>query len=478
MSYPALEEPTVTALLSKKHHAPVADRGLAARYAPIIQFDAREPFLPLVTGYTVFREDGPSPSFPRQIQLGKAAVAVEYAIWWDWDIQHLYELEHIWVYLNAEGQVIRGEASWHGGYHDMAVDGKLSLTGDRLTLFSEPGKHAFAPTPAWLEERVARKPTTYNRQAGRGGVLVTALFEGIIEAKTPQADRLVHTYLEKRAFEPALDFSQIYQGGAEALVPWPDLFEWIPGRVGWWVAELERTIPPSERRFLRIAHRGASSHAPPNTGAAIAKAAELEADMVELDVLLSRDGVPIVSHPGDVRRVVKAFCSEAEHTLSELKALDLGNGQTILTLEEAIGLCRDYELDLYLELKENGVIRPVVEAFQKYNLYGRALVGSFRPDWLADVKAIDPSITLSVLFSSIHIDAVALAQMVQAQYVHPAWERQAESPHQLLTPIWVDKVRAAGLGLICWHEERPAEIAALRQIGVDGICSDAPELLL
>jgi glycerophosphoryl diester phosphodiesterase len=33
------------------------------------------------------------------------------------------------------------------------------------------------------------------------------------------------------------------------------------------------------------------------------------------------------------------------------------------------------------------------------------------------------------------------------------------------------------MGIICWHEERPDEIAALRRVGVDGICSDAPELL-
>jgi glycerophosphoryl diester phosphodiesterase len=38
-------------------------------------------------------------------------------------------------------------------------------------------------------------------------------------------------------------------------------------------------------------------------------------------------------------------------------------------------------------------------------------------------------------------------------------------------------VRAAGLGIIAWHEERPAEIAALRALGVDGICSNAPDLL-
>ena len=79
------------------------------------------------------------------------------------------------------------------------------------------------------------------------------------------------------------------------------------------------------------------------------------------------------------------------------------------------------------------------------------------------------------LFGSVDIDAVALAQAAGAQYVHPAWENKAPEPHRLLTAEWLDRVRAAGLGIICWHEERPSEIAALRRLGVDGICSNAPD---
>jgi len=80
------------------------------------------------------------------------------------------------------------------------------------------------------------------------------------------------------------------------------------------------------------------------------------------------------------------------------------------------------------------------------------------------------------MFGSPHLDAVRLAQSVRATYVHPCWERFPH-PSSLLTPEWVARVREAELGIICWHEERPEEIAALRHVGVDGICSDAPELL-
>ncbi|NIV28694.1 MAG: hypothetical protein GWN58_03990, partial [Anaerolineae bacterium] len=90
-----------------------------------------------------------------------------------------YELEHAWVYVGEEGQVIRGEASWHGRYHDMRHDGQLALEGDHLVLYSEPGKHAFAPTPEWFQERRRRsKRSPTSALAGIGGVLMTHYLEG------------------------------------------------------------------------------------------------------------------------------------------------------------------------------------------------------------------------------------------------------------------------------------------------------------
>jgi glycerophosphoryl diester phosphodiesterase len=90
---------------------------------------------------------------------------------------------------------------------------------------------------------------------------------------------------------------------------------------------------------------------------------------------------------------------------------------------------------------------------------------------------LDAGIATSVLFSAPNVDPVKLAQAVAADYVHPCWERLDPEPHKLLTVDWISRMRQAGLGIILWHAERPAEIAALRKLGVDGICSNAPELL-
>ena len=476
------QEPDVSTLLAVPQDE--SHRALAARYAPIICFDVREPFLPLAVGYTIFWKNDDSPSFPRRIELApagepEAAFAIEYAIWWDWDITHLYELEHVWVFVGKDGRVVRGEASWHGRYHSMAVDGKLPLEGERMVVLSQPGKHAFAPSRDWFtvpdRQQVTRKLAT--RWAGVGGVWVTPLFEGKITSRTPYANSLVHTYLERRAFEPTWDFSRRFVIAEKLLVPWTKLQSWIPDRVAWWVSELARTISPQELRFLRIAHRGASAHAPENTLAAFRLAAELGADMVELDVHVSADGVPVVIHDSSLARTTDGTGLVGDLTLAELKRLDAGRGEHIPTLEEAMEVCREVGMGLYVEVKDEQAVFPLVELLRHYPVE-HVLVGSFRPDWVASVKALVPHISTSVLFRALNVDPVRLAQAVGADYVHPCWEWYAPEPHRLLSQEWIKRVREADLGIIIWHEERPEEIAALRQLGVDGICSNQPELLL
>jgi glycerophosphoryl diester phosphodiesterase len=226
-----------------------------------------------------------------------------------------------------------------------------------------------------------------------------------------------------------------------------------------------------------IAHRGASAYAPENTLAAFVKAAELGADMVEVDLQASADGVLVALHDADLSQSTNGTGFVYSYPLAELQQLDAGEGERIPTAEEVIVCCRDRGLGIYFELKIGYAAAVVADLIRQYELHEDVLVASFRPDWLADVKARDPAIRTSVLFHSVHVDAVALAGAAGAEYVHPCWEYQTPTPHQLLTPEWMQTVRAAGLGIISWHEERPAEIAALMRLGVDAICTNAPDLL-
>jgi hypothetical protein len=216
----------------------MTDADLAAYHAPILQFDREEPFLPSRVGYTVLQEPADSPVDPRRGLTGPTPLRfdlpgleaiLEYSIWWDWDIQHLYELEAAWVY-RAAGGVLMVEASWHGRFHEMAVDGAPPLRGQRPVLFSQPGKHAFAPEPSWFEPR-ERYIEPCRDTPGSMGLLVTPLFEGRI-SKGPGDDARAAAYLRARAFTPSFVFDREFAVGPEHLCPWPELQAWIPGRVG------------------------------------------------------------------------------------------------------------------------------------------------------------------------------------------------------------------------------------------------------
>jgi hypothetical protein len=131
---------------------------LARRYAPRILFDAREPFFPRWIGVTRLDRPGPSPSFRRELLPPIGGFVMEYAYYWDWDIQHAYDLEHAWVYADADGSVSDAEASFHGKY----LKAFMRCPGGRAEgpdaglaagdpepplLYSQPGKHAFSPLP-------------------------------------------------------------------------------------------------------------------------------------------------------------------------------------------------------------------------------------------------------------------------------------------------------------------------------------------
>ncbi len=226
-----------------------------------------------------------------------------------------------------------------------------------------------------------------------------------------------------------------------------------------------------------IAHRGASDYAPENTLAAIEMAVELGAEMVELDIHSSADGIPMIIHDSNLSRTTNGSGNVSRYTLPELKTLDAGDGETIPTLDEAIVCCLEHDLSLYLEIKSEAVIRSVCEAIKQHNIFNRTIICSFRSDWVAHVKALNPDIITAVLFGSVNIDAAKLAQSVGAQYVHPAWEGLLDEPHKLLTNEWLSNVRSAGLGIISWHEERLTELRELVKLRLDGICTNTPDVL-
>lgn len=227
-----------------------------------------------------------------------------------------------------------------------------------------------------------------------------------------------------------------------------------------------------------IAHRGASAYEPENTLRAFERAIQMGASMLELDIQLSKDGHPIVIHDADVSRTTNRKGQVSELTLKQIKQLDAGKGERVPTLTEVIDLAGD-RVKLYIELKGQRTPGPVVDVIHSMVFADRVIVCSFYPWLIQKIKFLDPLIRTSMLIRNEdrEADFVEWALAVAADYVHPCWENAIPTPHKTLTPEMIASIRRQNLGLIIWQEQRLSKLQELVQLDVDGICTNAPDIL-
>lgn len=230
--------------------ASMADADLAARHLPILRFDRNEPYYPAFAGHTVFRQPGASPS-SKFIVEPIGAAAIEYAIYYDWDIGHLYDLEHVWVHLDADGAVAAVEASAHGRREPMAVHSGLpEMDGPRPVLYAEPGKHAHWADPLAMREGARDLLVAQcGELAGHEGVhRGNPFFAAGRYDVSARDDRLARLKMQADRFTPSFDFAGA--GQAPTLIPWPELAETIPARVNAQLGRLAAEVPHLRAIFL------------------------------------------------------------------------------------------------------------------------------------------------------------------------------------------------------------------------------------
>ncbi len=219
----------------------MTDREIALRYAPILHFDRAETIPLSAVGYTVFRKTADSLSFPgRRVAVPEgAAYTVEYALFWLYDSQHMYDLEHIWVTVSAEGAVMSAEGSFHGKYLNLLPElpGCLPPENGHIHAFIQPGKHAVLA--AGELTRLFPEWKTACTEAG-GPVLIGNPFSARwapggkdlfipSEADDDHSRRYLREHL---SFTPTLDFSRTMKIEEAEPEPWESLYTRIPGWIG------------------------------------------------------------------------------------------------------------------------------------------------------------------------------------------------------------------------------------------------------
>lgn len=216
--------------------------------------------------------------------------------------------------------------------------------------------------------------------------------------------------------------------------------------------------------MLIYAHRGASISAPENTLAAFRKAVEAGADGIELDIQSSQDRVPVVIHDRDLARTTGASGTTDGLPLATLQMLDAGEGQTIPTLSDVLDVVPE-SVHLDIEIKCVGIEAEILEVLRERAKSSFAF-SSF--DWsvLDTIRALDSDVEIWLLMEEMSAEAIARAKVLSAT---------ALAIHNRgINAETVKRASDNGLKIVSWTVNDPEEAVRVREMGVIGMCTDAP----
>jgi glycerophosphoryl diester phosphodiesterase len=242
---------------------------------------------------------------------------------------------------------------------------------------------------------------------------------------------------------------------------------------------------------MLVAHRGGAKLAPENTLPAFRSAVEeWGADMLEMDVRLTRDGRVVVIHDDTVDRTTDGTGLVSDLTLAEVRELDAGyhfvdldgrpkfrgRGVRVPTFGEVVDACPSVWLNV--EVKEAAVAGPLVEEIRKHRQEHRVLVAAEhernRQDALGYEGPWGASRRDSALFWLLHRvpGGRAYTPRVDVFQLPEKWKGL-----RIVTSRFVREAHRRNIPVHVWTVDDPDDMRRLLSLGVDAILSDRPDLL-
>jgi|SRR5215472_5885404 len=250
---------------------------------------------------------------------------------------------------------------------------------------------------------------------------------------------------------------------------------------------------------LILGHRGDSSHAPENTMAAFRAALNGRADGFELDVRLSRDGVPVIIHDASLARTGNRKDHVSRLTSQELKQVDVGSwfnrrhprlaqgeyaAEGVPALQEVLALARERDAIVYVELKcgrheRESLAAAVVKEINRQEYGRRVVVESFDLPAIGLVRQLDQRMRTAALFER-PLGGVAPV-LDKSRLIDRALQVGAAEialHHSLARRRLINAAHQTGLEVVVWTVDHPAWVAKAGAINIKALITNKPRTLL
>ncbi|WP_022885014.1 glycerophosphodiester phosphodiesterase family protein [Glaciibacter superstes] len=229
-----------------------------------------------------------------------------------------------------------------------------------------------------------------------------------------------------------------------------------------------------------LAHRGLAMGAPENTLLAFLHALSNGATHLETDLHATLDGVAVLSHDPDLSRLVGRDLRIDQLTYTELKRIDIGEGQNVVSLREALDAFP--EASFNLDVKAGAAVLPTAQAVLAAQAAGRVLIASFseerRQETVSLVPGVATSASAGMLLKAIPAARSGLTGMVRRilSGVDAVQVPERTRGIRIVTPRFIRTMHDAGLEVHVWTVNDSPAMHRLLDLGVDGIVTDRCDL--
>lgn len=246
-----------------------------------------------------------------------------------------------------------------------------------------------------------------------------------------------------------------------------------------------------------VAHRGGGKLAPENTLLAMQCGHQHGFRGVEFDVMLSKDGVPVLMHDPEFGRTVAGKGRVADSNAAQLLMMDAGSwfdprfsNVKVPDYESIFRYCYQHGIWMNVEIKpapgheeETGHVvaqttarllnelqnEPQTSAALSSPVAGTPLFSSFSFTALMCAKQTAPEIARGYLLDEYECNWLSSLEKLEAKALH--------TNHKYLTLTWAKEIKAAGYGLFCYTVNEIERAQEILSWGVDGFCTDRLDLI-